>query len=69
VHAELERSRTDQIEELNRHRTTVLSELRARQSALETEVRRLAQLEADHRDRMRNYLTQQLAQIEPTTTD
>ena len=41
-------------------RTTVLSEAKARQTALETEVRRLEQLDADHRDRMRGYLTQQL---------
>ena len=65
VHAELEKSRTDQIAELNRHRTTVLSEVKARQTALESEVRRLEQLDADHRDRMRSYLTQQLEQLEP----
>ena len=67
MHAELEKSRTDQIAELNRHRTTVLSEVKARQTALETEVRRLEQLDADHRDRMRSYLTQQLEQLEPPT--
>jgi hypothetical protein len=45
----------------------VLSEVAERQAALEAEVARLQQLEQDHRDRMRNYLTQQLAQIEPPT--
>jgi len=51
--------------EVSRHRTTVLSEVKARQTALESEVRRLEQLDADHRDRMRSYLTQQLEQLEP----
>ena len=69
VHAELDHARTQQTTELDRHRTTVLSEVAERQTALEAEVTRLQQLDHDHRDRMRDYLTQQLAQIEPTTTD
>jgi cell division septum initiation protein DivIVA len=47
----------------------VLAAARAEQAALETEVARLQQLEQDHRDRMRSYLTEQLAQIEGTTQD
>jgi len=43
----------------------VLGELAERQAAHEAEVARLEQLERDHRDRMRSYLTEQLAQIEP----
>jgi hypothetical protein len=38
-----------------------------RQAALEAEVARLEQVEQEHRERMRSYLTQQLAQIEPPT--
>jgi len=67
VHAELEQTRAEQNAELERHRTTVLGDLAEQQGALEAEVARLEQLEQDHRDRMRSYLTQQLAQIEPTT--
>jgi len=69
VHSELEQTRAQQTAELDRHRTTVLSELAERQAALEAELARLQQLEQDHRNRMRSYLTQQLAQIEPTAAD
>ena len=55
--------------ELDRHRTGVPSEVAERVAALETEVTRLKQVDHDHRDRMRSYLTQQLAQIEPTAAD
>lgn len=67
THAELEQTRAEQNAELDRQRTTVLGELAEQQAALEAEVARLQQLEQDHRDRMRGYLTQQLAQIEPTS--
>jgi len=65
VHAELEQTRAARSAELDRHRTTVLGDLTERQAALEAEVARLQQLGQDHRNRMRSYLTQQLAQIEP----
>jgi DivIVA domain-containing protein len=68
MHAELEQTWTRQNTELDLHRTTVLSEVAERQAALEAEVSRLRQLDQDHRDRMRDYLNQQLAQIEPHTT-
>jgi cell division septum initiation protein DivIVA len=64
VHAELEQTRAEQNAELDRHRTTVLADLAKRQAALEAEVARLQQLEQEYRNRMRSYLTQQLAQIE-----
>ena len=65
MHAELEQTRAAQSAELDRYRTTVLGDLTERQAALEAEVARLQQLGQDHRNRMRSYLTQQLAQIEP----
>jgi hypothetical protein len=65
VHAELEETRAEQNAELERQRTTVLADLAERQAALKAEVARLEQLEQEHRNRMRKYLTQQLAQIEP----
>jgi cell division septum initiation protein DivIVA len=70
VHAELEQTRAAHNVELDRHRRTVLGDLAEQQAAVEAEVARLQQLERDHRDRMRGYLTQQLEQleeIEPTT--
>jgi len=45
----------------------VLGDLAEQQAALEAEVARLQQVEQDLRDRMRSYLTEQLAQIELTT--
>jgi uncharacterized protein (DUF3084 family) len=44
----------------------VLADLAERQAALEAEVARLEHLEREYRDRMRSYLTEQLAQIEST---
>ena len=66
VQAELEQTRAVQTAELEQYRTTVLSELAERKSSLEAEVARLEQLEEEHRNRMRDYLTQQLAQLEAT---
>ena len=43
----------------------MLGDLAERQAALEAEVARLQQLDQDHRSRIRSYLTQQFAQIEP----
>ena len=57
---------TVQTAELEQYRTTVLSELAERKNSLEAEVARLEQLEEEHRNRMRDYLTQQLAQLEAT---
>ena len=66
VHAELEKTRTEQSDELDRHRATVLAQLVERQAALGAEVARLEQLVQDSRGRMRSFLTEQLAQIEST---
>lgn len=65
VRAELDQTRAEHDTELDRHRTTVLGDLSERQAALEAEIARLRQLEEDHRNRMRTYLAEQLAQIEP----
>ncbi len=67
MQVELAQARAEQSAELDRQRATVLGDLAEQKAALEAEVARLEQLEQDLRDRMRSYLTQQLAQIEPTT--
>ncbi len=67
VHAALDRARAEQRAELDRERTTMLGDLVEQRVALEAEVARLRRLERDHRDRMREYLTEQLAQIESNT--
>jgi len=67
VRAELEKAQAERNAEFDRQRTTVLADLAdlaERQAALEAEVARLQELEHANRDQMRNYLTQQLAQIE-----
>ena len=69
VTAELEGSRNEQTAELERQRTTALSEMVERQTALEGEISRLQQVEQDCRERMRTFLTSQLAQIDPTQAD
>ena len=66
VQAELQQTREVQTAELEQYRTTVLSELAERKNSLEAEVARLEQLEEEHRNRMRDYLTQQLAQLDAT---
>ena len=66
VQAELEQTRAVQTAELEQYRTTVLSKLAERTNSLEAEVARLEQLEKEHRNRMRDYLTQQLAQLDAT---
>lgn len=66
VTTELEHRRNEQTTELERQRTTALSEMAERQTALEGEIARLQQVEQDSRDRMRSFLTNQLAQIDPT---
>ena len=47
----------------------MLSEVGERQAALEAEVARLKELEREHRDLMRSYLTEQLAQLDATARD
>lgn len=69
VTADLEHSRNEQSAQLERQRTTVLSELAERETALTAEISRLGQVEQDYRDRMRTFLTGQLAQIDQTPTD
>ena len=69
VQAELEQERRQQSDELDRDRTTALAELAGlaeRRAALEAEVAQLEQLEQENRDRIRTYLTDQLAQITST---
>ena len=68
-HHELEKARREQTDELDRHRATVLSEVAERRAVLEAEVARLEQLERDHRDRMRTYHAEQLAQLDALSHD
>jgi cell division septum initiation protein DivIVA len=54
--------------ELEQHRTRVMAELSDRKAALEGQIAQLRQLEADHREHLRRHLTEQLAQLDQSTT-
>ena len=64
VSDEVEQHRTQQTQELEQHRRDALADVSAAKATLEAQVNHLQQLEREHVERMRTYLTGQLDQLE-----
>lgn len=69
VAAELTRNKEEQIATLDRERATALTGLAEEKASLEAQIATLGQLQSDHRDQMRQHLTEQLSLLDATVPD